>query len=60
MKIYKLIEDYSNKYKKGTEFFVISDSEYIGVKSYVLQSEGMRGKIIVSEEELITKFVLQK
>jgi hypothetical protein len=57
MKIYKLVEDYSVTCKKGTKFFVISDSEFIGVKSYVLQSENMRGKIVVTEEDLKNKFV---
>jgi hypothetical protein len=60
MKKYKLIEDYSAIYKKGTTFFVISDSEFIGVKSYVLQSKEMRGKIVISEEELKHKFVAMK
>jgi hypothetical protein len=57
MKIYKLVEDYSAIYKKGTTFFVISDSEFIGVKSYALQSENMRGKIVVTEEDLKNKFI---
>ncbi|MFJ7976616.1 hypothetical protein JNUCC23_09365 [Peribacillus sp. JNUCC 23] len=57
MKLFKLIENYRNMYKKGTKFFVISESEFIGVKSYVLQSEDMSGKIVVSEEELRKKFI---
>ncbi|MBA9029092.1 MULTISPECIES: hypothetical protein [Bacillaceae] len=57
MKLFKLIEDYRTMYKKGTKFFVISESEFIGAKSYVLQSEDMRGKIVVSEEELRKKFM---
>jgi hypothetical protein len=57
MKMLKLIEDYPSTYKKGTKFFIISDSEFIGVKSYVLLSEDLRGKIVVSEEELKNKFV---
>lgn len=60
MKLFKLIEDYRNIYKSGTRFFVISESEFIGVKSYVLQSETMSGKILVSEEELKNKFVSLK
>lgn len=57
MKMYKLVSDYSNKYKKGTLFFVISESKYIGVVTFVLQSENMEGKIVVSEEELKNKFI---
>ncbi len=57
MKRYKLIEDYSTMYKKGTVFYVIADSKFIGVISYVLQSEDMRGKIVISEEDLKRKFI---
>ena len=58
LKMYKLIVDYSDMYKRGTIFYVIADSKFIGVTSYVLQSEDMRGKIVISEEELKHKFVL--
>ena len=57
MKRYKLIEDYSAIYKKGTIFYVIADSKFIGIITYVLQSEDMRGKIVISEEDLKSKFV---
>ena len=60
MKRYKLIEDYSAIYKKGTIFYVIADSKFIGVISYVLQSEDMRGKIVISEEDLKRKFAPMK
>lgn len=55
--MYKLIVDYSAEFKKGTIFYVISESKYIGVTSYVLQSEEMRGKIVLSEADLKNKFV---
>lgn len=55
--MYKLIEDYSDLYIKGTIFYVIADSKFIGITSYVLQSKDMRGKIVISEEELREKFV---
>lgn len=57
MKKYKLIVDYSAQYKKGTIFYVIADSKFIGITTYVLQSEDMNGKIVISEEELTHKFV---
>ncbi|MFJ7747620.1 hypothetical protein [Peribacillus sp. NPDC097295] len=57
MKMYKLTEDFSLIYKKGARFFVVSDSEFIGVKSYVLLSEDLRGKIEVTDDELKNKFV---
>ncbi|RFU70365.1 hypothetical protein D0469_07120 [Peribacillus saganii] len=57
MKMYKLITNYKGIHKKGTIFFVISESEFIGVKEFVLQSEEVWGKIIVTEEELGYNFV---
>jgi hypothetical protein len=56
MKRYKLIKDYKDKYKKGTIFFVISESEFIGVKEFVLQTKNLDGKIILSEKELKVHF----
>jgi hypothetical protein len=56
MKRYKLIKDYKEKYKKGTIFFVISESEFIGVKEFVLQTKNLDGKIILSEKELKVHF----
>jgi hypothetical protein len=52
MKRYKLIKDYRDIHKKGTIFFLISESEFIGVKEYVLQTKNLDGKIILSEKEL--------
>jgi hypothetical protein len=57
MKRYKLIENYKRTYKKGTIFFVISESEFIGVKEFVLQTKDLKGKFIVTEEELKHYFV---
>lgn len=56
MKKYKLIKDFRNHYKKGTTFFVISESEFIGVKEFVLQTKTLDGKIILSEKELKSHF----
>jgi hypothetical protein len=52
MKRYRLIKDYRDIYNKGTIFFLISESEFIGVKEYVLQTKNLDGKIILSEQEL--------
>ncbi|WP_045516206.1 hypothetical protein [Neobacillus niacini] len=52
MKRYKLIKDYRDIHKKGTTFFVISESEFIGVKEFVLQTKNLDGKIILTEKEL--------
>jgi hypothetical protein len=56
MKWYKLTKDYQDMYKKGTLFFVLSESEFIGVKEFVLQTKNLDGKIIVSEKELKEHF----
>ncbi|WP_442594437.1 hypothetical protein [Neobacillus sp. D3-1R] len=60
MKWYKLKKNYKGIYKKGTRFFVLSESEFIGVKEYALQTKSLAGKIIVSEEELEIYFRLIK
>lgn len=52
MKRYRLMKNYRDKHKKGTIFFLISESEFIGVKEYVLQTKTLNGKIILSEKEL--------
>lgn len=56
MKWYKLMKDYKDIYKKGTKFFVLSESEFIGVKEFVLQTKRLDGKIIVSEKDLKDHF----
>lgn len=56
MKWYKLMKDFKDIYKKGTKFFVLSESEFIGVKEFVLQTKKLEGKIIVSEKELKENF----
>lgn len=56
MKRYRLIKDYRDIHKKGTIFFLISESEFIGVKEYVLQTKNLDGKIILSEKELKDHF----
>lgn len=57
MKHYRLIKDYKDIYKKGTTFFVISESEFIGVKEFVLQTTYLEGKIIINEKELKNYFI---
>jgi hypothetical protein len=52
MKRYELIKNYSGIHKKGTIFFLIAESEFIGVKEFVLQTMKLDGKIILSEKEL--------
>lgn len=56
MKRYKLIKNYRGIHKKGTTFFLIAESEFIGVKEFVLQTMKLDGKIILSEKELKNYF----
>ncbi|WHZ05573.1 hypothetical protein QNH48_13470 [Neobacillus sp. YX16] len=56
MKRYKLIKNYRGIHKKGTIFFLIAESEFIGVKEFVLQTMNLDGKIILSEKELMHYF----
>jgi hypothetical protein len=52
MKRYKLIKNYKGIHKKGAMFFLIAESEFIGVKEFVLQTMKLDGKIILTEKEL--------
>ncbi len=50
------MKQFRDQYKKGTTFFVISESEFIGVKEFVLQTKNLDGKIILTEKELKDHF----
>ncbi len=58
MKMYKLTKNFKRTYKKGTVFYLISESEFIGVKEFVLQTQTLDGKIIITEQELKKNFIL--
>ena len=55
MKLYKLKGQFKG-FKKGTEFYLISESEFIGVKEYVLRTKDLKDKVAVNEKELIDYF----
>ncbi len=55
MKVYKLKSQF-NGYKKGTEFYLISESEFIGVKEFVLRTKELTNTIIINESELLKNF----
>ena len=46
-------------YEKGTEFYLIAESEFIGVKEYVLRTTDLRNTIIINESDLIKNFTLK-
>jgi hypothetical protein len=55
MKLYSLKSQF-NGYKKGTQFYLISESEFIGVKEFVLRTKDLMHSISISESELIKNF----
>jgi hypothetical protein len=59
MKVYKLKKKF-NGYKKGTEFVLISESEFIGVKEFVLRTNDLANRISINEGELLKNFIFVK
>ncbi len=57
MKIYKLRTNF-NGIKKGTEFYLVAESEFIGVKDFVLRSKDLSIRISINERELQKNFTL--
>ena len=57
MKVYKLERQF-NGYKKGTEFYLISESEFIGVREFVLRTKELTNTIIINESQLLKNFTL--
>lgn len=59
MKMYKLKTNFY-EYKKGTHFYLVSESEFIGVKEFVLRTEDLRSSLSINENELLKYFVFIK
>jgi hypothetical protein len=57
MKRYMLKNDYKGL-KKGTQFYLIAESEFIGVKEYVLRTRDLRIRISINDRELGKNFIL--
>ncbi|MEC1721632.1 hypothetical protein P9265_06365 [Schinkia azotoformans] len=55
MKVYSLKRQFKG-YKKETEFYLISESEFIGVKEFVLRTKELTNTIIINESELLKNF----
>lgn len=58
MKRYRLKKRFKGKYKKGTKFFLVAESEFIGVKEFVLRTEDLSERISITEDELNKHFIL--
>ncbi|MDQ0273267.1 hypothetical protein [Cytobacillus purgationiresistens] len=57
MKRFILKRDFEDRFKKGTKFYVVSESEFIGVKEYVLRTQDLEHRIVISEAELQKNFI---
>ena len=57
MKIYKLKNNFKGL-KKGTQFYLIAESEFIGVRDFVLRTKDLSIRISINERELHNNFIL--
>ncbi|WP_102346028.1 hypothetical protein [Bacillus sp. Marseille-P3661] len=55
MKVYKLKKQF-NGYQKDTEFYLISESEFIGVKEFVLRTKDLINTLEINEKDLLKNF----
>ena len=56
MKKYKLHNHFKGL-KKGTHFYLIAESEFIGIKEYVLRTKDLSYRISINEAELKRNFI---
>lgn len=57
MKRYMLKNEFKGL-KKGTQFYLIAESEFIGVKEYVLRTRDLRVRIAINDREFRKNFIL--
>ncbi|WP_079504641.1 hypothetical protein [Mesobacillus jeotgali] len=57
MKRYMLKKNFRGL-KKGTQFYLIAESEFIGVKEYVLRTRDLTTRVAVNDRELSGNFLL--
>ena len=51
MKVYTLKKSFHG-YKKGTPFYLIAQSEFIGVREFVFRTKDLENRILINESEL--------
>ncbi len=51
LKRYQLKSDFRG-FIKGSEFYLIAESEYIGIKEFVLRTKDLSIRMIISEREM--------
>lgn len=59
MKVYRL-KNHFKGIKKGTQFYLIAESEFIGIKEFVLRTKDLSLRIAVNDGELHKHFILLK
>lgn len=59
MKVYRLKRQFK-EYKKGTLFYLIAESEFIGVKEFVLRTKDLKNRISINESDLQKNFTFIK
>ena len=59
MKVYKLKRPF-RQFRKGTEFYLIAQSEFIGVKEFTFRTKDLNHTLIVNERELLRYFAYVK
>jgi len=59
MKVYRLKRQF-NGYKKGTQFYLIAESEFIGIKEFVLRTKDLTDRISINEHEFLKNFTFIK
>jgi len=56
LKRYQLRSDFRG-FKKGAQFYLIAESEYIGIKEYVLRTKDLSRRMMISEREMEKYFI---
>ncbi|WRP07477.1 hypothetical protein U9J35_04725 [Rossellomorea aquimaris] len=59
LKRYQLKSDFRG-FKKGSHFYLIAESEYIGIKEYVLRTRDLSRRMMISEREMKKYFIRMK
>ena len=56
MKRYQLKSDFRG-IQKGSHFYLVVESEYIGIKEYILRTTDFSTRLIISEREMENYFI---
>ncbi len=59
MKRYELKRDFRG-FQKGSHFYLIAESEYIGIKEYILRTTDLSIRMVITEKQMENYFFLLK